>query len=408
MCEIASNGTAEVFELVLQHLEREGKDVRAILKDSQTFAGRDAIQCAIYSNNQVTFEYLMSFVDKGQLDVSFTSDEGVTALHAVSFQKETQYFLKSLLDRGCNPHVRSKDGRTPFLFALMNGNFVGANTIVNHPSCDRNRLLQEPSEKGFMLFGSAVSMALTNYRNRIGVAEIEFMEKMGVVNYISNAETKQTILHLLAHRWPSARSDYANFEIWLLDWLLARMSRDLVNQHDMYGRTALQWMAIQGNDHGIATMLHNSKVDIYCRTVEKGLEIPRGYTTFDIFLTRCRQNPPIRGRHGGARELLIFLERMQRIASLLLPTDIPIVSYPDEPRGNLVRRTLDDLDTIIKRFSSSQMFSEHESEGDVLFSSTFWPRVIPMSSNRPERNVNTESRKTSFKVDVEMVGAADL
>jgi ankyrin repeat protein len=168
---------------MMEFLQSAKEDVSAILKEPDLFGGLDAIQRSIYSDQQPVFDYLMTLVDCGLLNLNFVSDGGITALHAAAFQTDNTWYIQSLLDQGCDPHTRLEDGRTPFLNALLPGNFEGARLLAESQHCDKSHLFDEPDQHGYVLFGSVIGIALTNYRNRIGVREIEFLDSLSATNF---------------------------------------------------------------------------------------------------------------------------------------------------------------------------------------------------------------------------------
>lgn len=358
---------------MIEFLRLEGRDIKAILKSAEIFDGRDAIQRSIYCNRQAVFDYLLTLFDNGDLSLDFVSVKGMTALHAAAFQTANTWYIQALLERGCDPHAESEDGRTPFQQAIAHKNFEGARIIVNSPSCDKRRLFEQDNRHGYVLFGSVVGMALTNYRNEIGVREILFLHELGAANFLNSRASKTNVLHILAQQWPSARADYCGFDCWLLGWLLREMPANLINEHDYTGMAPLHWMALRGNDHGILTMLQSEKIDSDIRTIENDIGIPENMTVFDVVLGRCNQSLPNMVLQGGARELDLFQQRIKRLVALLLETDIPVMTYPNVSRETSAAKSLNRLDDNIMTAVSTASEAE---DGTVSASKVSWPQII--------------------------------
>ncbi|ORY12024.1 hypothetical protein BCR34DRAFT_664081 [Clohesyomyces aquaticus] len=367
-------GSLKAFGAIVAHLRVEGRDINSILKDPSLFAGRDAIQRSIYSSRQPVFDCLMELVDQKLLDLDFVSEEGVTALHAATMQKINMHYLYALLQRESDPHRRSKDGSQPFISALKWANLEGARILFDSPLCDKHRLFHEPNGQGYTLFGSVIGMALTNYRNRVDASTIEFVYSLGGISFMNNIPANSTVLHIAARAWPSSRPDYANFEAWLVGWLVERMPADLINLHDEHGMTPLHWIAFHANDHGVSTMLQSDKVDRNILTIPSPNIIPAlvGMTIFDVVLNRCRSLPtPV--LEGGARELHFFQQRMQRLMTLLLKTDIPAQRHPYISRETLAENALQSLEANI---GEALLARASASRGTQGIRAAPWPQVI--------------------------------
>jgi len=357
----------------VEFLQSDGESINDILKDSILFGGRDAVQRSIYLNQQSVFDYLMTLVDGGLLDLDFISDRGMTALHAAAFQSNNQWYIQALLQRGCNPYARSKDGSQPLIHALKFQNFGSARLIVESPYCDRNLFFSGVNHKGYTDCGSLVGMAMTNYRNIVNARTIEFLDSIGGTNYMNHLPTNSTLLHLVGSEWPSSRPDYANFESWITNWLVSRMPEELLNSYEMNGLAAIHCMVFRANVHGITTMLQSSKVNLNILTAPDAPDLPGRMTIFDIALDRCLLIPgPV--LEGGARELHFFHDRMKRLVSLLLDTQIPcaLPKYRDSPREALAEKALRKLREKVQYALISRAIEDQ----DVRIR---WPQVIPIS-----------------------------
>lgn len=372
-------GSLRAFKVMIQYLQHNGEDVGAILKDPALFKGRDAVQRSIYCNRQPIFDYLMTLVDENLADLTFVSDRGMTALHAAATQTGNAWYIHELLRRNCDPHARSKDGSPPFLNALKMGNLNGARLLAESPPCNKYRLFEEPSDQGYTSFGSVIAMALKNYRNRIGVDEIEFLDAIGATHFMNHIPTSSTVLHVLACQWPSSRPDYADFEAWLVDWLVARMPADLMNLHDEYGMAPLHWMAVRANDHAVSVMLQSDKTDPGILTLPSSHPLPCGMTILDVVIDRCTESLPAAVRDGGARELRFFQQRIERLMRLLLETEIAAPKYPGTAREELVKGALRVLGENIEQALVARR-SESSATG-IEITTAPWPQFIPSGGN---------------------------
>ena len=388
------DGSAEALRIMVRHLQSEGRDVNEVLKNPALFGGSDAIQQSIYCNRQPVFDYLMKLVDRDLLDLEFVSNEGKTVLHAAASQSRNIHYLDTLLKRGRDPHVECEDGTVPFLTALLSHNFEGARLLVESPQCNKTRLFEEPNKYGYLLFGGVIGMALTNHRNCIGIREIEFLDSISSANFEVRKESGTTVLHILAMTWPSARTDFREFEAWLLDWLLERMPTELINQVEHgHGMAALHVMALRSNDRGVEIMLQNDKV-IPCistaGSTEARLEAtpaeiarfeaaPPGMTIFDIALVHSDRDLHPHVILGGAREIRSFQERMTRIVNFLQKeTKIPTTRgrYSNFSREDNARGALANLDKRVEQLLALRQSYPAGNVVDVAHSGLTWPHVI--------------------------------
>ena len=394
-------GSVDALRAMVEHLQSEDRDIRTILKSPILFGGRDAIQRSIYCNRQSVFDYLMALVDQNLLDLDFVSTRGMTALHAAGSQEENTHYMKVLLERGCSPYTQSKDGRTPFENAIFAKNLAGARVIVESPHCNTTTLFSIVSQGGYTLFGSIITSALTNYRGEIGAEQIEFLHSIGATSNFENHSTSgDTVLHILARMWPAARSDYREFDAWLLEWLLARMPASQVQRRDVTGLTALHWMVARSNDRCVRVMLMSDKTGEDATTELTGpsaggphegqnSSVLHGKTALDLALYRTIQGDlPEHIVRGGAREMRGFQERMTRLLEMLYKEQQHqsgiTTTAATTTREEDVRLALETLDAKIEKVLATRLASsgsdggssEGEERNIVDDTDAFWPQVI--------------------------------
>jgi ankyrin repeat protein len=310
--------------------EQHKVDLKAVFEDTARFSGRNAFQRSIYCSSWRVFEY---FAQSPYIDLRYTSERGMTALHAAATNNDPR-FIDVLLGLGCDPYARAADGRTPFQSAIFFKAFASASRLLQPDACTPERLFAATPEAcnaaGFTLLGLVVSAALTNYRHAVNFTSIRYLESVGAFTFTNNILHHTTLLDPIAKQYSSIRPDYAAFDRALLEYLLSRAPAGVLNQHDEYGLTPLHWMVMRGNLPAITTVLTHpssqSQIDVNVETLEARptslnaqpakVRSNPGQTALNLAFLRRHQIPNFI-KQGGQRELRQWGLRTEAIIEAL-------------------------------------------------------------------------------------------
>ena len=299
------------LKLFITYLEQNRRDVKSILQSTLYFGGRNALQRSMYCHAWEVFEYLL---DTEYVDLGYSSEQGITALHATIH--DDPRFVEALVAKGCDVYQRSKDGRSPFTLAVCFGNFKAADCLLQHTD-DKEKLFFEPNSRGFMVFGSTISAAITNYRHVIDMRAILYLHAVGASCFIVDT-VNRSCLHLLAAYYAPTRPDYLAFDRALLEFILDTFPESSqVNAYDDLGLTALHWMVVRANFEGVYTILRRYPTCINIETAGAGDGgCKRGLTALNLAMAR-RHTLPNYVRAGGDREIRKWRKRVENIITLL-------------------------------------------------------------------------------------------
>ena len=126
----------QVLEGLISFGEQHEVDLKAVFEDTALFSGRNAFQRLIYCKRWRFFEY---FAQSPYIDVHYTSQRGMIALHAAATSNDPR-FIDVLLGVGCDPYARAADGRTPFQSAIYFKAFTSSSRLLQSDGCTPDRL----------------------------------------------------------------------------------------------------------------------------------------------------------------------------------------------------------------------------------------------------------------------------
>ncbi|KAK7425059.1 hypothetical protein QQZ08_008335 [Neonectria magnoliae] len=214
LMQASSNGCTEALRIMAEYLQSHGYDITEVLQVAKSFSGLGAIAFAIMNNQQSVFDHLMTLVDSKYLDVYKPCIVDRTALHFAAEQTNNTYYVQ---------------------------------------------LFETPNHTGLFLFEYHMLASLGGVLPKLEICQVEFYERVGATKA---AMTRSNVLRFLADNWPSTREEVRGFNSWLLDWLLDGMpARQINNQDDALGFTALHHRGYHANFDGVAAMLQCEKVD---------------------------------------------------------------------------------------------------------------------------------------------------
>lgn len=368
-------GCAEAICVMVEHLQSQGCDLNEVLGSAGFNGGSSAIVRAIFNNQQIVFDYLLTLVKSKQLDLGNTDKMGQTALHVAAAQPDNPHYVQVLLEHGLKPHAENKGGHTPFGLAVTSHNFEGAEMMLNSPMFKNASAFEMTNRHGFLICEWEICSSLMALRNECEIHEVKFYERVGAMR---PALERPKVLWELARGWPSTREELRGFNSWLLNWLLDRMPADQINQHDEFGYTALHWMGFRGSFDGVVAMLQCDKTDRMALTKDHNM------TLFDCIFVECA--PPFDDRliQGGARELRGFEGRIKRIAELLLTTEITLKCSPGSSREDMVKRELKQLTEQVDETLAEARSTSGPNVEARIFETAIWPQVIPVSQQEEE------------------------
>ncbi|KAF5702876.1 serine threonine kinase [Fusarium mundagurra] len=289
------------LDLFIKHLESSGDDVLSILADCETFGGYNALVRSIYVDGRENFMFLL---DKYPTLKDAVGAEGRTSLHAAATQAWTGYVDK-LLDRGVNRYLRSDDGATPFIWAVMrNSNLEVADKLAN--GAKMNEILGPDPVSGFTAFAKVIS-AMTVWKTPF---------------------TDREQLDLVASIFK----------------LVVELFPDKVDFIDTTGRTALHYAAWYGNIDAVKALLaNNASLNIVVTAPKDGSESAiAGRTPLDLAVISKRSGPDSRVQQGS-REIQKWQQSMHKIIELLYfkggepgyPASAAAAFWPDIETGQL-------------------------------------------------------------------------
>ncbi|RKK83335.1 hypothetical protein BFJ71_g14957 [Fusarium oxysporum] len=247
------------LDLFIKHLESSGVDVLSILADCEKFGGYNALVRSIYVDGRENFMFLL---DKYPTLKDSVGAQGRTSLHAAATQEWTGYVDK-LLDRGVNRYLRSDDGATPFIWAVMRNSSLEVADKLAH-GANMDEILGPDPVSGFTAFAKVLDLVASIFK------------------------------------------------------LVVELFPDKVDFIDMTGRTALHYAAWYGNLDAVKALLaNNASLNIVATAPQDGSESGiTGRTPLDLAVISKRSGPDSRVQQGS-REIQKWQRSMHKIIELL-------------------------------------------------------------------------------------------
>ncbi|EXK43425.1 serine/threonine protein kinase [Fusarium oxysporum f. sp. melonis 26406] len=247
------------LDLFIKHLESSGVDVLSILADCEKFGGYNALVRSIYVDGRENFMFLL---DKYPTLKDSVGAQGRTSLHAAATQEWTGYVDK-LLDRGVNRYLRSDDGATPFIWAVMRNSSLEVADKLAH-GANMDEILGPDPVSGFTAFAKVLDLVASIFK------------------------------------------------------LVVELFPDKVDFIDMTGRTALHYAAWYGNLDAVKALLaNNASLNIVATAPQDGSESGiTGRTPLDLAVISKRSGPDSRVQQGS-REIQKWQQSMHKIIELL-------------------------------------------------------------------------------------------
>lgn len=307
-------GHVEIVEPMLEHLVREGFEIKAFLEDSHFRCGQNTVQQCVRRRHRDMLRYLL---EKGFCDVNTRFKNGDSALHAAAMSKDP-FWAEILLEHGADRLVRSDTRALPFDAAIILGHLKVAQLLV--PEEENRSVLGPHEQSGFTSFGKILSAALTTYRGITPMESFYFLKKLGAVEFIVNEKYRTSAYHALLKINPPRRKDHAIYFRKVLEFIIGCFPSPEQLEYPYWanGMTPLQldiWHCNYDAVHLLLDTGANINGESTIRSNNEDIS-STGTTPLDVAIQR-RRHPYEHVNSAGAHEIHEWNKSCEKITRLL-------------------------------------------------------------------------------------------
>ena len=316
-------GDAVCVKLYVEDLEAKGQDLLTLMGRSGLFCKGNttnvfwsALRASLNAPCRKAFLYILDmFPDTiDELSVSGLSPLGHAASEGDAFS------VDRLLTRGAKFHP-SRQGSSPFVDALCNGDIDVANTIARY--LDRVVLLAPNAEsKSYNAFG-LVLHTYTSGRKHIPLRSFQCLYQLGGLDFMVNTANQETAFRVLLLKGRPTYHEHRAADLRLLRYFLhENIFREHINYLDNTGRSPIHYAAHYVHPEAMELLL-DSGADVNLEMVAPSISGQSeskltGWTALDLTVSAHIHGTPKAIKTGGATEIRSYQKRLKRLVILLV------------------------------------------------------------------------------------------